>query len=72
MCDVVHAVLVERVEASVARDQQTVALARVFGAKADWPSLDERLARLDELLAAEPVERDPEEVRLRAVLGLRR
>lgn len=53
--------------------QQTAALATMFGGKPEWPSLDQRLEELDEMLVS-PVKAstlDRAEVELRDMLGLR-
>lgn len=71
-CDVVHAVLVERVVNAVHADQQAAMLARLSGSDIEWPTLDARLAELDADLVAEPISLDPQELELRDALGLRR
>lgn len=72
MCDIVHALWAERIEADVRAAQQAALMAQVMGGKPEWPSLDDRLAEFEEQLAAEPVLVDRADLELRDALGLRR
>lgn len=47
-------------------------MATMFGAKPEWPSLEERLAEFDAVLLAEPKRLDAADLELREALGLRR
>lgn len=71
MCDVVHALLVARIEADVRQAQQAAQMSAIFGGEPEWPSLDDRLTEFEELLTTEPAPVDPEERELREALGLR-
>lgn len=52
-------------------EQQTVALAMVMGAKGlTMPDLHSRLREMEEWLASEPKQHDPEDLELRQALGL--
>jgi hypothetical protein len=72
VCDVVHAVWAERIEADVRAAQQAALMASMFGGEPEWPSLDGRLAEFETYLAAEPERVNTEEMALRDALGLRR
>lgn len=52
--------------------QQAALISTTFGGKPEWPSLDERLADFETLLASEPERVNPAELELRDALGLRR
>lgn len=72
MCDVAHALWVDRVIGDFRNEQQTRQLAALLGAKFDsWPTLSERLEEFESALVAEPPEIDQEELDLRRALGLR-
>lgn len=47
-------------------------MAAMFGAKPEWPSLDDRVEAFEALLVAEPASVDLEDLELRDALGLRR
>lgn len=64
--------LVGQIETQVRNDQLAAVLARASGAEVEWPTIGEKLAELDRLLTAEPEHLDPDDVELRAALGLRR
>lgn len=72
MCDLAYAVWVERIEADVRSDQQACLIAAAFGAKPEWPSLEDRIAEFDAFLVSEPTKVDTEELELREAFGLRR
>lgn len=61
----------EQIVATLRIQQQAVQTAMLFGSKAEWPTLSERLDRFEAWLNAEPPELDDEELELRAALGLR-
>lgn len=73
MCDLVHALWVERIIEDTRSAQLSVRLARMWGAKGtEWPSLGDQIERFEGWLLSEPKELDPDETELRAALGLRR
>lgn len=72
MCDVVYALLVQRIESDVMAMQQACLTAAMFGGDPPWPDLDERIAELDTFLASKPKKVDSMEADLREALGLRR
>lgn len=72
MCDIVHALWVERIEVDVRAAQHAAVMSSMFGGKPEWPSLDDRLAEFEALLVSAPKMIDPVDLELRDALGLRR
>lgn len=72
LCDIAHALWVDRVIGDFRTEQQALATAALLGSKVEsWPTLAERLERFEAALAAEPPRVDPEDQELRKALGLR-
>ena len=72
LCDVTHALWVDRVIGDFRTEQQAIATAILLGSKIDDPpTLAQRLERFEQALASEPPRIDTEEQELRAALGLR-
>lgn len=67
----VYALIVERIVSDVQSVRQAVLVSRVFGGKADPPSVDEQVEAFEASLIAEPRRFDPEDLELREALGLR-
>lgn len=71
MCDVVEALLIERVMGDVRSDQHAAQMSAMLGGSPEWPTVADRLEQFRQILNAEPVEVDPEDQELREALGLR-
>lgn len=71
VCDVVYALLIEKLERQVLAELQVVAVLMAAGQKGlSWPTIDERRAALDAALIAVPQSVDSEQQQLRRALGV--